>query len=151
MIPRLKLSEVGISEPEKFFTTTNYTKNHALTLTQIIDGKADMGAFGSEEYHRLLAKDPTLDNKVNLLWESSPIPLGPVLFDKTLPAAISNELQKSLLTLHEKNVNALESVKSGWTEAIPAERFQKVDESYYDTILQGNRENGMRIVKQFAQ
>lgn len=151
LIPRLKLTEVGVTGPEEFFKSITYTRNHALTLTQVIEGKADLGAFGSEEYYRALAQDAGLSTKVNLLWESGPIPLGPVVFHKRLPLEIAEQLKKSLLTLHEKNISALEAIKSGWTEAIPADKFQIVDDRYYDSILNGNREEGMKIIKTFAQ
>lgn len=151
LIPRLKFSEVGISEPEKFFTSVGYTKNHALTLKEIAEGKADIGAFGSEEYHRALALDSTTQTKVHLLWESSPIPLGPVLIRNSSAKSLILKLHQSLLTLHEKNLAALNAIKSGWTEAIPADKFQVVDERYYDALLKGNHENGMKIIRQFAQ
>jgi phosphate/phosphite/phosphonate ABC transporter binding protein len=151
LIPRLKLAEIGIIEPEKFFTGIAYTKNHALTLKQVIEGKADLGAFGSEEYHRALKNDPTISANVNLLWESASIPLGPVVFNKRLAKAVPVQLMQSLLTLHEKNVNALEAIKSGWTEAIPADKFQVVDDRYYDSILSKNRVEGIKIIKTFAQ
>ena len=151
LVPRLKFSELGVVDPEKFFTSVGYTKNHALTLKSIIEGKADLGAFGSEEYHRALAADSTIRNKVNLLWESSPIPLGPVLLKKTLPASVVKKLENCLMSLHENNSAAFDAIKSGWTEAIPANRFQPVDDSYYNALLQGNKERGMGIIRQFAQ
>lgn len=151
LIPRLKFSEIGITEPEKFFNGIAYTKNHAQTLKQISEGRADIGAFGSEEYHRALSDDPSLSTKLNLLWESDPIPLGPVVFNKQLPKGVAEQLKQCLLTLHEKNIKALEAVKSGWTEAIPADKFQAVDDQYYNSILRGNREEGMKIIRAFAR
>lgn len=151
LIPRLQLAEVGITNPEKFFTSVAYTKNHALTLQQIIDGKADLGAFGSEEYHKALLADKDLAKKVNLLWESGPIPLGPALFKNDLPQKISDQLIESLLNLHQKNPTALEAIKSGWTEAIPADKFQRVTDDYYTDIIKRDPATGMRIIKAFAQ
>lgn len=151
LIPRLKLATVGITEPEQFFKQVTYSKNHGLTLKEVADGKADLGAFGSEEYHKALAIDPTIASKVNLLWESDPIQLGPVLFKKDLPTKLTDRLITELLVLHDSNKPAFDAIKSGWTEAIPADKFQVVDNLYYDQVLQGNIEAGMRIIKAFAQ
>lgn len=151
LIPRLKMAHVGIRNPETFFTSVVYTRNHALTLKQVVDRKSDLGAFGSEEYHKALLADKELVKKVNLLWESEPIPLGPALFSKDLPREISDQLVESLLSLHSKNPSALEAIKSGWTEAIPAERFERVSESYYTDIIKNDPTVGMEIIKAFAQ
>jgi phosphate/phosphite/phosphonate ABC transporter binding protein len=152
LVPRLKLAEVGISNADSAFSTLAYSKNHALTLRQVIEGKADVGAFGSEEYHKLLKTDPSITKKINLLWESAPIPLGPVVFRNNLPASVTSALIKALLDLHMKNVDALEAIKAGWTEAKPADRFHVVDDRYYRTLL--NKENekaGLQIIRQFAK
>lgn len=152
LVPRLKLAEVGISNADSAFSTLAYSKNHALTLRQVIEGKADVGAFGSEEYHKLLKEDPSITKNVNLLWESSPIPLGPVVFRNNLPASAKSALIKALLDLHMENIDALEAIKAGWTEAKPADRFHAVDDGYYKTLL--NKENekaGLRIIKQFSK
>lgn len=151
LIPRLRMAEVGIKDPEGFFTSVSYTKNHALTLKQVVDGKSDLGAFGSEEYHKALLVDKGLSKKVNLLWESGPIPLGPVLFSHDLPRRISDQLIESLLSLHRKNPSAIEAIKSGWTEAIPADRFEKVNDSYYTDIIKQDPMAGMKVIKAFAQ
>jgi phosphonate transport system substrate-binding protein len=151
LIPRLKFAEVGITEPDQFFKSVSYTKNHALTLKQIAEGNGDVGAFGSEEYHKALLSDPGLAKKVNLLWESQPIQLGPVLCKKNLSSEIADQLLQALLTLHDKNPGAFNAVKAGWTEAIPADKFQRVGDQYYDAILNGNPEQSMKIIKAFAQ
>ncbi|HEY0743620.1 MAG TPA: phosphate/phosphite/phosphonate ABC transporter substrate-binding protein [Chryseosolibacter sp.] len=151
LIPRLRMAELGMANPEKFFTSVTYTKNHALTLKQVAAGKSDLGAFGSEEYHKALLADKEMAKKVNLLWESDPIPLGPALFSKDLPREISDQLIELLLSLHVKNPSALEAIKSGWTEAIPAEKFQRVNERYYTDIIKNDPAAGMKVIKAFAQ
>ncbi len=151
LIPRLQFAQLGITEPEKFFTSITYTKNHTLTLREIVDGKADIGAFGSEEFYKAQQADKELRRKVNLLWESQPIPLGPVLFRSDLQEEISSRLIESLLSLHRENPAALEAIKSGWTEAIPANKFQVVDEHYYTDIIKNDPVTGMNIIRAFAR
>jgi phosphonate transport system substrate-binding protein len=151
LIPRLAFAEIGITDPEKFFSTIEYTKNHALTLQQVIDGKADVGAFGSEEYHKSVEKDSTIKSKVNLVWESGPIPLGPALYSKKLSPETSQKLINTLLNLHSENKEALELIKAGWTEALPADKFQIVNDEYYNALIRSNPKEGMKIIRAFAQ
>jgi phosphate/phosphite/phosphonate ABC transporter binding protein len=151
LIPRLAFTGIGITEPEKFFSTIEYAKNHALTLQNVIDGKADIGAFGIEEYHKAVEKDSSVRNMVNLIWESDPIPLGPAVYSKELSKEISQKLVASLLNLHREDKQALESIKAGWTEAIPADKFQIVDEGHYNTLIRSNPKEGMKIIRAFAQ
>lgn len=151
LIPRLKLSEIGLPEPDMVFKSVTYTKNHALTLNEVAAGKADLGAFGSEEYHKAIKASHAVAEKVNFLWESQPIQLGPVVFNKRLSKEIVDQLNDALLSLHQNNPKAFDAIKAGWTEAIPADKFEKVDEDYYNSILHGNEVEGMKIIKAFAQ
>ena len=73
------------------------------------------------------------------------------MFRKSLPDDLTQQLEKTLLMLHELNTNAFEAIKSGWTEAIPADKFQVVDNTYYDTILGEDHIAAMQIIKNFAK
>lgn len=150
LIPRLKLADEGIVG-DSAFQRVVYTKNHAQTLRDVISGKGDIGAFGTEEFYRLQAESPAEINKVCVIWESDPIPLGPALYRKGVNAKHSALFEKLLLNLHQISPNALESIKQGWTEAIPADYFHKVEPSYYTSLLSKNPNVGMQIVKAFAK
>jgi phosphate/phosphite/phosphonate ABC transporter binding protein len=123
LVPRIQLASIGITDPESAFKKVTYSRNHLLTLKQVAESKADVGAFGSEEYEKALKMDRSITSKVNLVWTSEDIPLGPVVYPKDLSRKFSKCLEDLLLSLHEKNGEALESVKAGWTEAYPTDRF----------------------------
>lgn len=150
LVPRLKLAELGIAS-DSAFKSVEYTKNHALTLQQIASNKADVGAFGSEEYHKALKNDSTLAKKVTVLWESEPIPLGPVMYRKNMPAEDVAYLLKIVLQLHQQNHNALEAIKSGWTEAKNATHFQVIDDFYYYKVLNLNSKTSIDLIRKFVQ
>lgn len=149
LVPRLKLASMMEGEPEPAFVEVQYRERHDLALQVAMGPEFALAAFGSEEYYKLGADTIKLDK----LWESPPIPLGPVVCKKELPEQVKELLQKTLLQLHEQNVDALESVKSGWTEAKPADFFMKIDDSYYDGLinLAGDKNRAMKIIKKFAR
>lgn len=149
LVPRLKLASLMEDDPEMFFLELQYAERHDLALQNMLKEGFALAAFGSEEYYKLGADTA----KVDKLWESPPIPLGPVVCKKELPENIKISLKKALLELHEQNPDALESVKAGWTEAKPADRYMIVNDAYYESLitLAGNRERAMKIIRKFAR
>lgn len=149
LVPRLKLASMMRDDPEPFFLEIQYAQRHDVAVQNMMQEKFSLAAFGSEEYYKLGADTV----KVLKLWESPPIPLGPVVIKKNLPENLKNDLKKALLDLHEQNPEALESVKAGWTEAKPADRYMVVDDTYYESLinLAGNRERAMKIIQKFAR
>jgi phosphonate transport system substrate-binding protein len=149
LLPRLKLASMMDGDPEMFFLEVQYAERHDVALQNMLTEQFALAAFGSEEYYKLGADTV----KVNKLWESSAIPLGPVVCKKELSENIKISLKKALLELHEQNPEALESIKSGWTEAISTDRFMTIDDSYYKSLIKlaGNRDRAMRIIRKFAK
>lgn len=149
LVPRLKLASMLEVEPEMVFLEVQYTERHNLALQSALQNDYTLSAFGSEEYYKLGADTIHLTK----LWESPPIPLGPVVCKKNLSENLKNSLQKILLELHQQNLAALESIKAGWTEAQPADRFMLIDDSYYESLinLSGNHERSMKIIRKFAK
>jgi phosphonate transport system substrate-binding protein len=147
LVPRLKLASMMKDDPELFFVEVQYAERHDVALQNMLKEKYSLAAFGSEEYYKL-GPDTV---KVCKLWESPPIQLGPVVCRKELPENIRNSLKKALLELHELNPEALESVKAGWTEAKPADRYFEIEDTYYESLinLAGNRYRAMKIIKSF--
>ncbi|HRJ30703.1 MAG TPA: phosphate/phosphite/phosphonate ABC transporter substrate-binding protein [Cyclobacteriaceae bacterium] len=149
LVPRLKLASLQPGYPERFFLEIQYTNNHALAAQRALKGEVALCAFGSNEYYKLGADTV----RMKKLWESPAIPLGPVVYRKKLPESLRDELQKSLLSLHIQNPEALEAIKSGWTEALPADRYISVAEDYYESLLRlsNNPAVSMSIIRNFAK
>ncbi|GCC53393.1 hypothetical protein SanaruYs_36360 [Chryseotalea sanaruensis] len=152
LVPRLGFASGGIDSVEKTFKSVSYSKNHAKTLQEIIDGNFDIGAFGSEEYSKALAKDSSILEKVNVVWLSSDIPLGPVMIKNSLNKKTQKCIKQELLTLHLRNKEALEAVKAGWTEAIPADRYVLITDKDYQRWLNSmGGKQALSIIRQFSQ
>ncbi|HEY3429369.1 MAG TPA: PhnD/SsuA/transferrin family substrate-binding protein, partial [Cyclobacteriaceae bacterium] len=149
LVPRLKLASMMPDDPEPFFLEVQYAQRHDVAVQNMMKEKYSLAAFGSDEYYKLGADTV----KLRKLWESPPIPLGPVVIKKDLPENLKISLQKALLELHEQNATALESVKTGWTEAKPADKYMVIDDGYYEGLinLAGNHDRAMRIIRKFAR
>ncbi len=151
LIPRLFLSTIDITSPESQFKKVKYGGNHASTFEKLVRGEADLCAIGSNEYYKQLQADSTLANKVKLLWVSGEIPLGPVLMNKSLASKERGIISNLLLNLHTENPEAFESIKSGWSEAKQADKFQLISDEYYNSFreVNGNKTYLNDILKAF--
>ncbi len=151
LMPRLKLAGVGITNPEVQFQHFQYGGNHTTTLQLLLQHKADVVAIGSTTYFDMI-KDAAIDAQLKLLWLSPEIPLGPVLLHQRLPKTLQQQIQQSLLALHETNPAALASVKAGWTEAYQATKYIAIDTTYYQKLYQqlGDPALLQPILQQFA-
>lgn len=150
LVPRLALSMEGLNNPEMEFRLVSYGKTHQATIDSVALGKTDLAAVGSSEYFSFI-NNPLNKNKIKLLWLSPEIPLGPVLLNKHLSASLRKALTDELIILNENNPKALESVKDGWSEARDADKFIRIDSSYYKPFKKqlGEEAQLNRILKQF--
>lgn len=152
LVPRLALSYAGLPDAESAFKEVRYAGTHATAIDAILENKADLATMGLTEYQRYLAKDSLNENRLRLVWTSPEIPLGPVLFNKKLPADLQNKIQKAFTELHLQNPAVLASIKAGWSEAKQATRYIAITDAFYDPFrkVSGNKEDLQRILRQFA-
>ncbi|MFC5540005.1 phosphate/phosphite/phosphonate ABC transporter substrate-binding protein, partial [Rhodocytophaga aerolata] len=150
LVPRLALSSTGLAEAENSFQQVSYGITHRATIDSVAEAKVELAAVGSTEYFSFISKAEN-SNKIRLLWLSPEIPLGPVLVNKNIPASGREGLINALLQLHESNPQALMYVKDGWSEAKQAEKFIRIDSSYYHPFKKqiGAGVNLEKILKQF--
>ncbi|HMV07921.1 MAG TPA: PhnD/SsuA/transferrin family substrate-binding protein [Cyclobacteriaceae bacterium] len=149
LMPRLKLASMLPDDPEKLFVEVQYAERHDAALKLALEEKFALASCGIDEYNKLGADTARFD----LLWKSGPIPLGPVVVRKDLSENLKISLQRALLELREQNPEALEAIKSGWTEARPADGYTVPDEAYYNSLfdLAGDKQKALRIIKKFAR
>jgi len=134
LIPRLLFDAIGIQSPDNQFMNVSYGGNHTDTWKNLLQGKADLCAIGSNEYYSQLKKNPSQFESLKLLWISDEIPLGPVLLNNRLDSETSNRITKILLELNKTSPEALETLKAGWSEALQAEKFYQISSENYDSI-----------------
>jgi ABC-type phosphate/phosphonate transport system substrate-binding protein len=145
LVPRLKLSSLQPGIPERFFLEVQYANTHEETMRHALLGEFALCSFGIGTYRKLGA-DTT---RLKKLWESPPIPLGPVLFKKSLTGSTREQLEKVFLDMHKDNPEILQSIKDAWSEAASSDRFIKFNPDSYGAILDlsVNREVASFIAK----
>ncbi|MBO3697949.1 phosphate/phosphite/phosphonate ABC transporter substrate-binding protein [Roseivirga sp. E12] len=141
LIPRLLLNSIGIQSPNTQFKNVSYGGNHTDTWKSLLGGQADICAIGSNEYYSQKTKNPAMFESLTALWISNEIPLGPVLLNNDLARETADSITEILLELHNTSPQALVSLKSGWSEALQAEKFYQINKDDYDSINTAFREN----------
>ena len=151
LVPRLKMAAIGIKSPETEFKTVEYCENHKNTIDQLLKNNIDICAVGSTEYFNLLP-DTIKSKYVKLLWLSSEIPLGPVLFHNRLPDSIKQKIVSHLLKLDSTAPTTFEAIRLGWSEAKQADKYIEIDKHYYKTFKKqfGSKKAMETILKQFV-
>ena len=134
LVPRLFLSSLGISSPEKDFKNITYGGDHESTFRKLLDNETDACALGSATFFSMTQKDSSIMKEVDLLWISSEIPLGPVLLSEKLPSAKRKRISDFLLTLDSTDPTAFNGIKGGWSEARHATRFIPISDKYYNSL-----------------
>ncbi|SIT02385.1 phosphate/phosphite/phosphonate ABC transporter substrate-binding protein [Belliella pelovolcani] len=131
LFPFFYLQNHQMTPLEEHFASIDFSGSHQKALEEILSGSADIAAFGANDYYAL----DSPKEKINILWMSGVIPLGPVLLRKTLEDDVKLRIEPILNSLHLEEPQIFESIKSGWVEAKNASRFEKVDLDYYLNFL----------------
>jgi len=150
LVPRLLLNRIGLKEPEKEFQSVKYSGTHKRAIELLLKDSADVAAMGSTEWDKL---DSVSKSRLNLLFLSSEIPLGPVLVNKKVDKKLQQQILTELLRVHGSNPEALHALKEAWSEAKQATHFISIKRNYYTPYLKqfGDLKQTQRIIQQFVQ
>ena len=111
------------------FMALRHAGTHEGALTDLLTGRADVGALAEEPWRKLQSDDPGSAARLTLLWRSDPLPPGPVVCRSRAVVdcdAIASEL------LGPSGGKAAEALSKGWAETAGATRFQAFAPARYD-------------------
>jgi len=150
LVPRMALSQAGISNPEKSFKSVLYSEIHDAAVQAVLTRMADVAAVGFSQYEKYLREDVSNKSRMRLLWLSPEIPYGPIMINNRFEESVSNELLRSFLNLHKENPAAFEAMKSGWSETREATRFIPASPGKYYKFRRvlGDELNMQKVLRQ---
>lgn len=102
LIPRAALESRGL-DPDSDFAELIYTMNHTNSAMTIVSGKVDAGALSLSSYERLLRTGKLEADDLVILWESDPIPTGPVMVHPDLPEDVKQGIRQAYLSLNTRD------------------------------------------------
>uniref|UniRef100_UPI00396CD1CE phosphate/phosphite/phosphonate ABC transporter substrate-binding protein n=1 Tax=Paracoccus sp. TaxID=267 RepID=UPI00396CD1CE len=143
LIPNVELPEAGYSMEEgEYFSRIGFSGGHEQSIIAVVNGDYDAGvtwADGQGDWAdgynsgalRKAADAGIVDmNDIVEIWKSSPIPEGPVVVRKDLPAGVKTTIIDLVAGLHEADPDCAYGVASGETAG-----FSPVTHDEYQTII----------------
>ncbi len=129
MYPTYLLQQVG-ETPASFFQRTFFTYSHDDAIRAVADGLADGAAVDSLVLDFALIRDPSLAEKIKIIYTSPPFGIPPVVVSPYLRPGQRAQLEEVFLNMHSKNAG-LEALQS-----LNVEEFTIVSEKLYDAIVE---------------
>ncbi len=100
LVPRAALITRGY-KPAEFFGKVIFTGSHDHSVRAVSGGAVDAAAVDSLVFYPLTEKDPTLLEKVRVVWKSEPFGPPAIVVPTNLDAGLKAALRQVLFSLHE--------------------------------------------------
>lgn len=117
LLPRIMLSDIGVDNPDSFFSQIVLTGSHDHSIEAVLEGSVDSAGVGNFFIEFL---PETKKNQIRIVAESQQIPTGPITVRKDFDAILKDKFRTALLS---------------YGEAVPAE-IKRITES--DTYILQN-------------
>ncbi|HHS94670.1 MAG TPA: phosphonate ABC transporter substrate-binding protein [Rhodobacterales bacterium] len=142
LIPSVEIPEIIGSKMEDYFGEVKFSGGHEQTIVGVYNGDFDAGvtwADGQGEWEDgynsgalRKAVDAGLVDMNNLveIWRSNPIPEGPIVLRKSLPADVKTTMTEIMAGLQEKDPECAYGVAAGDTGG-----FLPITHDYYKSII----------------
>jgi phosphonate transport system substrate-binding protein len=132
--PTEMVQQLG-STPEDFFARTFFTYSHDEAIRAVASGLADGAAVDSLVYEFELQRDPSLKDKIRVIYKSPDFGIPPVVISPLIRPQIKAELQDLLIGMAD-DPDAQEALSM-----MDIERFVLIDDNAYDGVRSLMEEN----------
>src|SRR5262249_16432333 len=92
--------------PERDFKKVVYSQNHMASALTLLAGKTDVAAIGETIVPAMVLSHQLKEGDMRFLWESPPLPEGPIAVRKDLPQEFKNRLRDALVAMRTKSPEA---------------------------------------------
>ncbi len=99
LIPRSGLESNGIDPDD--FKQTIFTMSHTNSAMTLTSAKVDVGGMSRSTYERMIEAGRIKPEDLVILWESKPIPTGPIIVRADLPQELKERIAAAYLKLNE--------------------------------------------------
>lgn len=129
MYPTYLLQQIG-ENPSSFFQSTFFTYSHDDAIRAVAQGLADGAAVDSLVLDFALIKDPSLTERIKVIYNSPPFGIPPVVVSPYIRPQQFAQLEEVFLNMHN-NTAGLEALLS-----LNVEEFTIVSENLYDAAVE---------------
>jgi phosphonate transport system substrate-binding protein len=126
LVPRAVLITQGY-KPAEFLGRIIFTGSHDRSVRAVANGVVDAAAVDSLVFYPMTEKDPSLSEKVRVVWRSEPFGPPAIVVPTNLDVGLKSALRQALLSLHKTNEG------SEVLAAMGIERFRMPRKADYDS------------------
>ena len=142
LVPRYYLQQRGVM-PDDFkevYTSTN----HAATFLSVVSGKVDVAAVLYATLDRFIATGKIKKGDIKIIWESEPIPQGPIFVRKGLAPELKKRIQQAYLDV-SNDPKAMAALRSQFSYKA---KYVAVADSVYQPLREmANKIKGLELVE----
>ncbi|MBP0001076.1 MAG: phosphate/phosphite/phosphonate ABC transporter substrate-binding protein [Cyanobacteria bacterium SID2] len=120
LVPSVKFQELGI-EPERDFARVEYSGSHNNSAELLANGEVEVIATEIQAYTRESESGVFASGEYKIIWESDPIPNGPIVISSKLPEPFRVNLRNILIDAPEGLVDVSGADSAGYTIALDAD------------------------------
>lgn len=131
LAPEAKLAALGL-DVQRDFRSCEFTLSHSVSIFNVLFDRADVAGVSRTTLDRLIAKGRVRREDLVVLWESDPLPNGPIAVRRALPDAFKRELQTALVDLAARQPATARAVMAQFPE--PDLVFLACDDSLYEPL-----------------
>ena len=100
LVPSAKLAEMGL-DPGSFFCKVAFTGSHDRSIQAVALGLTDAAAVDSLVWESVKAQDPSVADRVRVIWQSEPFGPPPIVVPANIDPALEKLLRQAFLALDE--------------------------------------------------
>ncbi len=145
LVPNAELKLQGI-DPEIYFSQTGFGGGHEQAVVAVLQGQYDGGVtwtsgigekaegFSRGNLRSMVEKGMLDMEELNIIWQSSLIPNGPVVMRNDLPAELKDQVKAMLVGMAESDPECFSAVSAGEGGA-----FVPIEADFYDGVIEMRR------------
>ncbi|KUJ78731.1 phosphonate ABC transporter substrate-binding protein [Ruegeria profundi] len=148
LIPSIEIPQAtgATMESGDYFGEVKFTGGHEQTIVAVNNGDVDGGVtwadglgnwedgFNSGALRRAVDAGLVDMNDLVMIWQSQPIPEGPVVLRTALPADVKEKMTALMAGLHEKDADCFYGVAAGEAKA-----FEPITHDAYEIIIEARK------------
>ena len=148
LIPSIEIPQAtgATMESGDYFAEVKFTGGHEQTIVAVNNGDVDGGVtwadglgnwedgFNSGALRRAVDAGLVDMNDLVMIWQSQPIPEGPVVLRTALPADVKEKMTALMAGLHEKDADCFYGVAAGEAKA-----FEPITHDAYKIIIEARK------------
>lgn len=134
IVPMGRLREIGIDDPMEQFKSFDFAGSHEKSLNALITGKADLAGLAGGVLEKSIGVAPKIRDQIKVIWSSPPIPIGPILCVNSETVSC-HSVSDILLDVHNKDLQVLRALNTGWPEYGNATTLIPPDPKVYAPLM----------------